>query len=109
MIEIKGYEILESVHESHQSHVYRAVRKEDGSRVALKTPAATFPGARQLSSLSREYELLNRLKLESVPKAFELIDTGFSLVLALEYFDCLPLRDLTVEGAGTCFSILPPI
>ena len=98
MLEINGYAQVDIIHEGRQSRVLKVRRQSDDKIIALKTPAAAYPGARQLSSLAREYTLLSRLDQEGVPRPYDLIDTGTSLVMALEFFDCDPLSHLVRQG-----------
>jgi hypothetical protein len=98
MLEIKGYTNLKLIHQSNNSIVYTANRETDGLKVALKTPAQPFPSARKLSTLSREYEILQSITIDSVPKVVELIDTGATMVLALEYIQAPDLRSTLNHG-----------
>ncbi len=93
MLELIGYSDLRLIHQSSNSHVYRAIRDRDGIKVALKTPAQIAPSARKLSSMSREFEILCNHTLTNIPKALELIDAGPSMVLVLEYVEAPALRD----------------
>lgn len=97
MLHLKGYTDIELIYQDlagEASIVYRAVRESDGRRVALKMPAKTSPEARSFSSLSREFSLLRNHDLKNVPGALDLINTGPSMVLVLEYIEAPALRDI---------------
>ncbi|MGD1701865.1 diguanylate cyclase domain-containing protein [Dapis sp. BLCC M229] len=72
MVLLPGYLILDKIHQSMNSEVYRAIREEDAQRVILKVLKADYPTLSQLTRYKQEYELTRHLNLEGVIKAYSL-------------------------------------
>ncbi|MGD1804284.1 diguanylate cyclase domain-containing protein [Dapis sp. BLCC M126] len=72
MVLLPGYLVLDQIHESMNSEVYRAIREEDAQRVILKVLKADYPTLSQLTRYKQEYELTRHLNLEGVIKAYSL-------------------------------------
>ncbi|MEM1167557.1 MAG: diguanylate cyclase [Cyanobacteria bacterium P01_H01_bin.35] len=72
MVLLPGYLVLDRIHESMNSEVYRAIREEDAQRVILKVLKADYPTLSQLTRYKQEYELTRYLNLEGVIKAYSL-------------------------------------
>ena len=88
---VVGYAGLKQIYKNRQNIIFRAVRESDGKDVCLKTPVAEFPGARQLSMLAREFDILTALDIPGIPKALELIDTQGTVVLVTEILPGRPV------------------
>ena len=74
----------DSLYETTETRVHRAVRRESGVRVMLKTPVAALPSARVVGCLAHEYQVL--MQLSAVPgvvraHALEQHDGTVTLVL----------------------------
>ncbi|MDJ0517846.1 MAG: diguanylate cyclase [Trichodesmium sp. MO_231.B1] len=72
MVLLPGYLILDKIHQSMNSEVYRAIREEDAQRVILKVLKADYPTLSQLTRYKQEYQLTRHLNLEGVIKAYGL-------------------------------------
>uniref|UniRef100_UPI003449FA3A serine/threonine protein kinase n=1 Tax=Okeania sp. SIO2F4 TaxID=2607790 RepID=UPI003449FA3A len=72
MVLLPGYLILDKIHQSMNSEVYRAIREEDAQRVILKVLKADYPTLFQLTRYKQEYQLTRHLNLEGVIKAYGL-------------------------------------
>ena len=72
MVLLPGYLVLDRIHESMNSEVYRAIREEDAQRVILKVLKADYPTLSQLTRYKQEYELTCYLNLEGVVKVYSL-------------------------------------
>jgi len=84
MAALSDYVLGESLYEASETRVRRAVHRESGARVALKTPVAAMPSARVLGCLAHEYQVL--IELAAVPgvvraHALEQHDGTVALVL----------------------------
>lgn len=84
MINLAGYELIEAIHESSNSLVFRGFRKEDKSPVILKFLRENYPTPASLVRYKQEYELTRSLNLESVVKAYSLEKYHNGLVIVLE-------------------------
>ena len=86
MINLTGYEILNTVHESNNSLVYRGLRKLDNRPIILKFLKQDYPTPASLVRYKQEYEITCNLNLDSVPKAYSLEKYQNTLVIVFE--DC---------------------
>lgn len=115
MLNVKGYSEIELIYQGYgadSSIVYKGIRDVDGKTVALKVPASKTVDARKVSSISREYFLLQNHNLKNVPKALDLLHNGPSLVLVTEYVQAPALRDLLSDQPmqlSAFFSIAIPL
>lgn len=82
-----AYELHAELYRSPRTLVYDAVRRSDGKRVAVKTNAADYPSALDLSRLRREFYLLRRLDVPGAVKVHALESWGARLALIEEYQD----------------------
>ena len=85
MVVIAGYEVIDKLHESSRSLVYRGRRDELRSFI-LKVMQAEYPSLEELGRYRLEYEIINRLALEGVVRAEGLEPYQNGLVLVLEDF-----------------------
>jgi hypothetical protein len=65
MAALSDYVLGEPLYEAAETRVRRAVHRESGVRVALKTPVAATPSARVVGCLAHEYQVL--MQLSAVP------------------------------------------
>ncbi|HEY9873413.1 MAG TPA: serine/threonine-protein kinase, partial [Candidatus Obscuribacterales bacterium] len=84
MIAIAGFQIFAKIYESDNSLVYRGLRKQDNQPVILKLLKADYPTAAQLSTYKHEYEIISKLNLDGVVRAYSLEKSQNSLVIILE-------------------------
>jgi predicted ATPase/signal transduction histidine kinase len=92
-MQIPGYELVELLHESAKSLVWRGLRLCDRAPVALKCTARGPAGVRALTRFRNEYELLRSLDVDGVVRAHELLRTQDQIALVLDLFPGLSLRD----------------
>ena len=98
MKDAKGqYSILECVHNSGNSLLYKATDTLTGELVILKTIRLDSMDARNLAKLQHEQAILLKLASASVPEAVDLvrIDDGFFLVL--KYYSGITLSEYIKE------------
>lgn len=67
MEQIKGYDIIETLHQGSKTTIYRATRLSDGQRVVLKTLTNPFPRPLEIARLRREFDLFQGKRIEGVP------------------------------------------
>jgi serine/threonine protein kinase len=100
-VQIPGYEVVATLHESASSIVCRAVRSRDRHPVILKCTPVGASTSRQLTRLRNEFALLRSLSIEGVVRAYELVQAQGQLALVAEEFSGLPLREwLTRKKPG---------
>lgn len=93
MMVIAGYEVIAKLHESSRSRVYRGQRNRRSA--ILKVMQAEYPSLEELGRYRLEYEIINRLNLEGIAKAYGLEPHQNGLVLVLEDFGGESLHQLT--------------
>src|SRR5512139_4173209 len=80
-VQIPGYDVVASVHESASSIVCRAVRCRDRHPVILKCTPVGASTSRQLTRLRNEFALLRSLSVEGVISVHELVQAHGQLAL----------------------------
>jgi len=83
-IRVHGFEIEGTLYEGPHRTIVRAVRKRDGTVVALKFSRTLSHSPAYAESIEREHELYLRLEGSVVPRPLELIDSGLGAVLVHE-------------------------
>ena len=84
---IPGYSELEKIRESYPHVIYRAVRKDDGVAVVIKTLLDKYPKKEDLAGLQREYQITSKLHADGVIRVFALIPYGQgNLAMVMEQF-----------------------
>lgn len=91
-MQLEGYSKLQRIHSSQKSIVYTGIDENRQQVVCLKRPVKAFPTARQISSLSREFEILKRLDIPGIPKVCDFLETRTSAVLVTQHLEGTPLR-----------------
>lgn len=92
-MQIEGYSNIQQAYSSPQSLVFYATRDLDKVAVSLKMPTTAFPDPRQLASLKREYQIMQRLEGDGLPQALGFIETKNSAVLVKKWTEGLSLKD----------------
>lgn len=92
MTTFEGYENLIQLHNGENSHVYRARRLHDEQAVILKILKAEYPTPDQIRRYRREYHLTQQLQLPKVIKAYGLEEWQRTLVMILEDFGAVALK-----------------
>lgn len=93
MIQIAGYQILKKIYESHNSEVYRSLRRHDKQAMILKVLKQDYPTLAELTRYKQEYEMTYNLALDGVVKAYGLEPYQKTLVIILEDFGGDSLHD----------------
>jgi serine/threonine protein kinase len=108
MIQIDGYEILTQIYDSTNSNVYRGIRQEDKQPVILKILKEDYPTPSELTRYKQEYEITRNLNLDGVIKAYELKPYQRTLVIILEDFGAVSLKQLMNPRREAGTALLPP-
>ena len=58
---VPGYRIESTIHQSHKTIIYRAVREADQKTVVLKTLRTPHPTRGEIAQLQHEFQLAKRL------------------------------------------------
>jgi serine/threonine protein kinase len=94
MLDLPGYYIFEKIYESANSRVYRGVRSQDNLPVILKVLKKEYPSLAEITRYKLEYEIMRRLNLEGVVKAYDFQQYRSTFVIALEDFGGESLENL---------------
>jgi len=83
MIEINGYQLIEKIHDSTRTIVYRGIRESDKKRAIVKLLKAEYPTFAELVQLRNQYAIAVNLDLPGIvkPLALENYRHGFALVM----------------------------
>ncbi|MEG5035254.1 AAA family ATPase [Microcoleus sp. AT3-D2] len=92
MMKFPGYQILAQIYESANSAVYRASREQDDRAVILKVLKEDYPTPAELTRYKQEYEITCNLDIEGIVKTYGLEPYQRTLVIILEDFGALSLR-----------------
>ena len=74
--EIPGYSVISQLFLGENCTIYRAVSDRDGIPTILKMLSAPYPSPLTLARFRQEFKLVKSLKLQGVPKVFELSHPG---------------------------------
>ena len=110
MLNLPGYQILEQIHESHKSRVYKGYRLEDNRPAILKLLKEDYPTPKDISRYQKEFEILCHLNfhnIHSAIQAYGLESYQNSLVIILEDVGGLPLSNYLDSQGFTVRSFLP--
>ncbi|MCP4746936.1 MAG: AAA family ATPase [Desulfobacteraceae bacterium] len=81
-----GYKIQETIYESNNSIVCRAIRAADDKKVILKRLNRKDPTALEKSRFKREFQLAGQLKMDGIIKVYALEQIGTTLMIVMEDF-----------------------
>ena len=86
MLSIPGFDIVEKLHESSHSQVYRARRSGAEETCILKVLNKEYPRPEELARFRQEYEIIKNLDIDGVTRVFGLEPYNNSLLMVLEDF-----------------------
>ena len=93
------YEILERIHESSNSLVYRAQRRGDDRTFILKVLNKAYPAPEEITKYRREYLLTRNFQdLPSVIEVFALEEHQNTMAIVLEDFGAVSLDKFLSDG-----------
>jgi diguanylate cyclase (GGDEF)-like protein/PAS domain S-box-containing protein len=94
---LSGYKNLTQIHDGDNSCVYRAQRIDNEQSAILKILKADYPTLEQLRRYRQEYHLTHQLQLSRVIKAYGLEEWRRTLVIILEDFGAISLKQWMQE------------
>ena len=94
MINILGYRVTETIHESSGINLHLGYRVRDGRPVIVKTPGIQPPSMRIIKNFKREFDILTGLDSPLVIKILELIVMDEKASVIYEGFPGQPLGAL---------------
>ncbi len=106
MIHLSGYQILAKIYESNKTVVYRGRQQSTNLPVILKVLEEEYPTVEDRNRYQQEFQLLSRLNLEGVVKAYALENYQNSLVMILEDFGGESLKQLLASQKFTLLGFL---
>ncbi|NEQ72857.1 MAG: AAA family ATPase [Okeania sp. SIO2C9] len=92
MLYLPDYSNLQTLYQGNNSIIYRALRQYDRTLVVLKTQVSEYPAPEEIARIRHEYNILNNLNFEGIVKSIDLIHQEYRLILILEYFNPLSLK-----------------
>lgn len=93
MEKIGNYRLFQKIEESRNSLVFKAVRDKDKKKVIAKFISAGPPSSSDISRFLHEYETIRGLDLEGTVKTYEIIRHEGNIVLILEDFEAISLKE----------------
>ena len=94
MLGLPDYQILEEVHSSDNTVIYRGFWKSQQQSVIIKALKNEFPTLEEISLLKHEYQITKYLDIESIVKTYSLENSGNGLALILEDFGGISIKNL---------------
>lgn len=83
---IEQYTILQTIHKSSNSIIYRAQHTTDGRSVVLKAPSNPEATTRDIARMLHQYELMKGIRLQGITNIYDIHYTDKSAYLILEDF-----------------------
>lgn len=93
MHRVDRYRLLEKIHESRFSAVYRARRTDDGQMVRIKFRGAADHFSPDIDRIRQEYETLQNLDIDGIARPLEIFEHDGGIALVFEDFQARPLKD----------------
>lgn len=101
------YQIIEQLHGSTQTLVYRAQRIADDCPVILKMIKESYPSAERVAWLQREYELMKSLDFAGIPNVYTVETDQHRWFMVLEDTGSNSLDHLQLAGNIALADFLP--
>ncbi|MCP4295603.1 MAG: protein kinase, partial [Proteobacteria bacterium] len=90
---VPGYKIEEELFSSHQTLIYRALRKKDKTSVIIKTLNTNYPSNREISHFKHESHVIRQVEGEGVIRIYEEIKYANNLALIQEDIEGASLKE----------------
>jgi PAS domain S-box-containing protein len=97
MIVLPGYQVLTQIYESFNSEVYRGIRSSDNQPVILKALKQDYPTTQEITRYKQEYKTIRSLNFEGAIAAYGLEYYQKKLVIVLEDFAAISLKQWIQE------------
>ncbi len=98
MSEIEDYTIQETLYESDGTRIYRAMDSKQSRSVIIKRLIKKHPTAEDLENFSREYNILQKLKCDTVIQAYDLSRNDNAPVIIMEDIGGETLSSILMVG-----------
>ncbi|MCI5146094.1 MAG: hypothetical protein D3923_11330, partial [Candidatus Electrothrix sp. AR3] len=107
MLNLSDYQGLQQVYESINSIIYRGIRKHDKQSVILKMLKQDYPTPEELARYQQEHEIIENLNLKGVIRTYGIEKHQNTLVIILEDFGAVSLKQLLATRLLTVQEFLP--
>ncbi|MGL5063096.1 MAG: protein kinase domain-containing protein, partial [Microcoleus sp.] len=107
MIVLPGITVLAQIYESANSLIYRGIRDRDDRPVMLKMLKEDYPTPQELVRYKHEYEITRSLNFDGAIAAYGIENYQRTLVIILEDFGGLSLKQLMNNPVGAVPLCLP--
>ncbi len=94
MISVRDYKITGELYKGRRTVIFKGHRLQDKKPVIIKTIQDEYFTLEDLDELKHEYEITKDLQLEGIVRPYGLQKSGNVLVLILEDFGGVPLREI---------------
>ena len=74
MVQLNGIDITETIYEGTNTHVFRAIMRDDNAPVILKTTANTHPSPNEVARYRHEYHILSSLNPRASKHVIHVLD-----------------------------------
>lgn len=85
------YELIKPIFQGERTILYRAIHKQSGHNVIIKTLRSDFPTSSEMARLTREYEIGKSVDIPGIVKPLSLPKYHSTIALVMEDFDGEPL------------------
>nr|WP_318781210.1 AAA family ATPase [Amazonocrinis nigriterrae] len=93
MVKLTGYQILEEIHTSRRTVVYRAIREKDQKPVVIKLLQNEYPTFNELAHFRNQYTITKNLHLPGIIKTYSLENYHNGYALVMEDFNGISLAE----------------
>ena len=104
---ISGYSTGEKISEDPRTVVYRAISEDGKKPVIIKTLKSAYPTQRDLFRIKHEYEVLEKLNISGITRAYRLEKYNNGLALVLEHFNGKSLKEFLRTKTFTITEFIP--
>ncbi|OJJ12527.1 protein kinase, partial [Roseofilum reptotaenium AO1-A] len=94
---LQGYEVIELLHSSSRTLVYRGLRLADNNTVIIKLLNCEYPTFSELVNFRNQYTIAKNLDLPGIVKPLALEHSGKGLALVMEDFGGIALSEYMAE------------
>ena len=104
---IPGYQIFENLYNGSKTLVYRGTRDVDQKPVVIKLLKNAYPSFAELAQFKNQYTIAKRLNLPGVVRPYNLETYQNRLVLVMEDFGGIALKDYSLTWRNSSFRQAP--
>lgn len=90
---ISGYRIIEQIHLSNQTVIYRGIREKDHKPVVIKLMRNEYPTSQEITQFRNQYLLSKNLHTPGIVKSYSLENYNKSYALIMEDFGGIALSN----------------